>query len=314
MKIIAKRENKNIAGVYLAENDHGKVLEFAESLQPPKSINEKWVIIISTLYGCPVRCKMCDAGSSGPYAGPVSVKEMFAQIDFLVKERFGNNPPITDLFKIQFARMGEPSFNKEVLKVLRELPKKYPVSGLMPSVSTIAPKGQDEFFKELKKIKDELYPDGKFQLQFSIHTTDQEKRDWLVPVKKWSFEEISAYGDYFLEKGDRKITLNFALAKEMPLSPDVLAAHFSPDKFLIKITPLNPTVQSKSNELSSFVKDDAIEADDLIRSLNNKGFEAFVSIGETEENQIGSNCGQFVTKYLAEKSEIGGGYGYWSKL
>ena len=62
MKIISKTAKSDIATVYIAEIN-GKHIEFVESIQPPLSKQDKWVLIISTLFGCPVGCKMCDAGS-----------------------------------------------------------------------------------------------------------------------------------------------------------------------------------------------------------------------------------------------------------
>jgi len=34
------------------------------------------------------------------------------------------------------------------------------------------------------RIKSDLYPGGRFQMQFSVHTTDEEARRKLVPVKE----------------------------------------------------------------------------------------------------------------------------------
>jgi len=35
-----------------------------------------------------------------------------------------------------------------------------------------------------------------------------------------------------------------------------------------------------------------------------------VAIGEVEENQIGSNCGQYLLKYLDERTPVVNGYTY----
>ncbi|GAH48580.1 unnamed protein product, partial [marine sediment metagenome] len=39
-------------------------------------------------------------------------------------------------------------------------------------------------------------------------------------------------------------------------------------------------------------------AHELVGRFKEWGFEVILSIGEMEENRIGSNCGQYVTKYL----------------
>ena len=306
MKIVAKAGKEDIAMVYIAEMDHGKLIEFVESVQPPIPREKKWVLSISTLYGCPVGCRFCDAGSY--YQGKLSKNDIISQIDYLILNRFSPREIPVQKFKIQFARMGEPSFNPNVLDVLQELPDLYDAPGLLPSLSTIAPKGRDNFFKRLLEIKNKIYKE-KFQLQFSIHTTDLEKRDWLLPVSKWGFEEISEYGEVFSKKGERKITLNFALADKMPIDPDVLLNHFSPDKFLIKITPVNPTYQAMKNRISSPIMPNGKNYE-IIDPLRKAGYEVLISIGELEENYIGSNCGQHITNYLREKKTIKDGYTY----
>ena len=106
MKVIECHGTDEVAKVYLAKNDKGNYIEFVESVQPPIPREEKWVLIISTLYGCPVDCKFCDAG--GGYKGKVSYEEMLFQIDTLVESRYSDKKIPVKKFKIQFARMGEP--------------------------------------------------------------------------------------------------------------------------------------------------------------------------------------------------------------
>jgi 23S rRNA (adenine2503-C2)-methyltransferase len=305
MKIIAKAGRDDIAVIYIAEMDPGddrtnkKLVEFVESVQPPIPRKEKWVLIISTLYGCPVGCSFCDAGIR--YNGKLSKDDMLAQIDFLILNRFGQRKVPVEKFKIQFARMGEPSLNKDVLGVLSELPGLYDAPGLIPSVSTIAPQGTDAFFERLLEIKRDIY-NGRFQLQFSIHTTDDEKRDTLMPVRKWNFNKIGEYGRRFYTADGRKITLNFALAEGMPVDPDILLVHFPPDNFIIKLTPINPTFSAKKNKVASHIL--AGQEDyEIIDKLKDSGYEVILSIGEILENDIGSNCGQHIMNYLRERDK-----------
>lgn len=305
MKIVAKAGREDIAVVYIAEMRGGKFIEFVESLQPPLTREKKWVLIISTLYGCPVSCRFCDAGVD--YHGKLSKDEIISQIDYLVIKRFPNRKVPVEKFKIQFARMGEPSFNQSVLDVLDSLPDFYDAPGLMPCISTIAPKGVDGFFERLLEIKKKHYK-YRFQLQFSIHTTDEELRDWLIPIQKWDFEKIVEYGEAFYDEDGRKITLNFSLADKMSIDSDVLLKHFSPDIFLIKITPVNPTYQANKNGLSSTLT--SKKWNKMVDTLRSSGYEVILSIGELEENYIGSNCGQYVTTYQREEKIIEDAYTY----
>jgi 23S rRNA (adenine2503-C2)-methyltransferase len=309
VEVTAVAGNDQIAMVYIADFGRGRAVEFVESIQPPLPREKKWVLMVSTLFGCPVKCLMCDAG--GVYQGKLSCEEILAQIDYLVKKRFlGDFIPV-EKFKIQFARMGEPSFNISVLDVLAELPNRYHAAGLIPSLSTIAPRGVELFFERLLEIKERLYPNGNFQFQFSLHTTDDHIRDRLIPVKKWSFAEMAEYGNRFYKHGDRKITLNFALAKGMPIAPEILSRFFDPDKYVIKITPLNPTCEAAKNGLSSYLDPYEKNGDhEIVRLLADWGYEVIVAIGEVEENQIGSNCGQYLLKYLDERTPVANSYTY----
>jgi 23S rRNA (adenine2503-C2)-methyltransferase len=205
--------------------------------------------------------------------------------------------------------MGEPSMNSNVLEALSKLPEIYNAPGLLPSLSTVAPKSSLDFFEKLIEIKDKYYSNGRFQLQFSIHTTDFEKRDELIPIKKWSFEEISEYGKRFHKKGDKKLTLNFAAAKGYSVNPEIVRQYFDPNIFLIKLTPLNPTVKVEESRLESVIDPfNSASSEKLINDFNEQGFEVILSIGEVEENKIGSNCGQFVTQYRAAQTSMKKGY------
>lgn len=311
MKIKARTGSENIAVVYLAEMRAGRMVEFLESLQPPIPREKKWVLIVSTLYGCPIKCPICDAG--GFYRGKLTADEILAQIDFLVTKRYPDRNIPAQKFKIQFARMGEPSYNPAVLDVLEQLPNRYQATGMMPCISTVAPGGTEIYFERLIEIKESLYP-GRFQLQFSIHSTDDGTRDWLIPARKWDFERIAEYGRRFVKKGERKITLNFALAQNIPVEANVLRKYFDPDLFLIKITPLNPTYRASENKLVSYI--DAYDEGrcyDLVDNLKDCGYEVIVSIGEVEENKIGSNCGQYILRHLREDIKLENGYSYEMK-
>lgn len=304
MQVIYKTGNKQLASVYVATDDGGKMLEFVESVPPPYTINEKWVLIISTLYGCPIKCKFCDAGNF--YTGKPSKDDILFQIDHLIKNRFGGMTVPSKKFKIQFSRMGEPTFNPAVLDVLREIPNRYNAPGLYPSLSTIAPKGAESFLDELIELKDGLYKDH-FQFQFSIHSTDLEQRKWLIPVKTWSFSKMAEFGEKFHLGNSQKVTLNFAVAENSKIDPKKLSDHFNPNSFIIKITPVNPTYIATVNNYNAKTRK-AQAYDKLVSKFKEAGYEIIVSIGDLQENEIGSNCGQHVMNFLRNNVEIEDSY------
>jgi len=309
MKVIASTGREDIAMVYVVDLRDGHLVECVESVQPPIPREEKWVLLVSTMFGCPIGCMMCDAG--GHYQGKPTKEEIFAQIDYLVGKRYPDWNITPNQFKIQFARMGEPSLNTSVLDVLDELPQRYNAPGLMPSISTVAPKGTEVFFERLLTIKKEKYSGGHFQFQFSIHTTDNQLRDQIIPVKKWSFSEMAEYGKRFYQAGDRKVSLNFALAQDVPVDAGILLEYFDPDQFLVKITPLNPTYRANENQLTTYIDPyDEKKVYSIVNALEEAGYRVIVSIGEVEENYIGSNCGQYIKRHLNTIISLDDGYTY----
>ena len=309
MEVFAETGDSDIAKVYMADFGKKRIIEFVEALQPPYKRDERWILMVSTLFGCPVGCMFCDAG--GHYRGKPDMQQILGQIDYMVDKWFPDRKIPCEKFKIQFARMGEPALNLAVLDVLEHLTTRYEAPGLIPSISTIAPHGSDLFFERLLDIKNIYYPNGKFQFQFSLHSTNELQRDKLIPVRKWNFSQMANFGDRFIKKGDRKVTLNFALAKNISIEGTKLLNYFDPDKYLIKITPVNPTCQAEANGLASYLDPKNPQGhQELTSRLNKCGYDVIVSIGEIQENQIGSNCGQYVLKYIQTQSEITNGYTY----
>lgn len=304
MKIISETGTNELSRVYIAEPEEGRYIEFVESVQPPLPKEKKWVLIVSTLYGCPVNCLFCDCG--GNYEGKLSTGAILAQIDFLVRKSYKDGVVPVEKFKIQFARMGEPSLNMNVLDALEQLPYLYRAKGLTPCISTIAPNGTDEFFSKLLEIKRKHY-ENRFQLQFSIHSTDEQQRDILMPVKKWSFNKIAEYSKEFCRHSTKKVTLNFALSNESIIEPKVLVKYFPPETFIIKLTPVNPTYKAHENGITSLITKDN-DYYGITDKLQDAGYETIVSIGEWEENRIGSNCGQYLKTYLNNSYKIEGSY------
>lgn len=309
MKVFSVAGNPDLATVYMADMGDGRMIEFVEACQPPYKRDERWILMVSTLYGCPVKCLFCDAG--GGYQGKPSAEEILMQIDYMVAQWFPDGVIPASKFKIQFARMGEPALNMAVLDALEELPRRYNMKSVMPSISTVAPIGTDAFFERLMDVKNRLYPNGSFQFQYSIHTTDVARRNQLIPVRKWDFARMADYGRRFHRDGDRKITLNFALAADSPIETEVLTRYFDPALYLIKLTPVNPTSRATQNNLSSFIDPlNPNSAQSIVDSLKRAGYDIIVSIGEVEENEIGSNCGQYVLNYLESGVAVKDGYTY----
>jgi 23S rRNA (adenine2503-C2)-methyltransferase len=308
MRIIKRRAAPGLAQLYLAELAGGsqRRIEFVDTREPEVPKAEKWVMMISTPVGCAVGCRMCDAGVAG-FQGNLSADEMLAQVSFIVK----HNPDL-DLsrhpkVKIHFARMGEPALNPAVLEALRALAREFPYPGVIASISTVAPKSPavTPWFTELLRVKDDCFPDGRFQLQFSLHATDEGLRHAIVPIKKWTLDEVAAYGRAFMRPGDRKVTLNFAPGPDEPLDADTIARVFDPQHFLIKVTPINPTLSAQRNRTAWVWTAAPAPLRGYAVELERRGFEVILSPSAPEELASETSCGQLWSEDLKAAAAAG---------
>ena len=293
LKLVHTEGDDDLARVFVLETGDGARVECVESVQPPRPRDEKWVLIVSTLKGCPIRCPICDAG--GSFRGRLSADEILGQVELMVRRRHPDGRVPARKLKVQFARMGDPALNDAVLDAIELLPSRVASGGLMPCVSTVAPRGREPFFDALKALKDRLYAGGRFQMQLSVHTTDDDARHRLVPARTLGLAGMAELGERFFEPGDRKVTLNFAPAVGLPLDPAALRPLFRPEVFAVKLTPINPTRAARSSGLEGAVDplDDA-SCRALARRFEDAGYDAILSIGDLRENAIGSNCGMYV--------------------
>lgn len=291
--VILVTGKEEYAKVYVAKMSKNRMIEFVDALDPRYSRNDKWVITVSTQYGCPVGCIMCDAGTT--YKGNLTAEEILWQIDTIVYSRYPDGVIPVNKFKVHFARMGEPSLNPNVLVALQTLRHRYKAPNLIACIATVAPFTAKNWFLKLIQIKKELYRMGAFQLQFSVNSTNQYQRDYIMPIKKFGLEEIAEYGQTFFQEGDRKIVLNFAVAEGWEISPDVIARIFDPNRFLVKLTPVNPGPRANLYNCKSLLSYDCENGcDNLANQLRCLGFDVIISIGVKEEVEIKSNCGQMV--------------------
>ena len=295
MNILQVTGKPELARVYIASlrNDQVNLVEFVDACSPALGDRrKKWVIIVSTQLGCPVNCLMCDAG--GGFRGNLSSTEILGQVKRVIADN-GLDPNACAKFKVQFARMGEPALNHQVITALRDISSLY--SSVIPCIATIGPKDSSRWFAELLIVRD-LFHD--FQLQFSVNSTDEALRDVIMPYPKMSLAELADYGQSFYRPGQRKAALNFALQTSWPLDAADLRRKFNPKYFAVKLTPTNPTVTGRENGLDLNEDLCAINGkmEEKARDLERQGFLVIRSIGDLEENRIGSNCGQAVRSFV----------------
>lgn len=291
---------------FLTVGDYGKENNIkADFLGLHKEINgvantevdltKKWVATISTQKGCPMKCEFCDCPKYG-FHGNVSSEELGYEIETILQSE---NIKHTERFNVHFARMGEPTFNPNVLEFteykLRGLVGKYiEADTVHPVVSTMLPKHNkalEQFVLEWCRIKNEVY-DGEAGLQFSINTTDEEQRNAQFNGMSLSLIEISDLAKKLPMPKGRKYTLNFAVTEETVLDANHLSTLFDKNKFIVKITPIHKTnsaIKNGFNITTSYTDYDVYRK--FEQPLLVKGWDVIVFVPSEEEDSDRITCG-----------------------
>lgn len=258
-------------------------------------LEEKWVVTISSQYGCSMGCVFCDVPKVGKGINATE-QDMVNQV--LVSLSLHPEIACTKRLNIHFARMGEPTFNFDVIKCARRIRKDIrPYIGrslVHPVVSTMMPKHNrflSEFINEWMDVKNDDFR-GDAGLQLSINSTNEREREKMFAGNAMTLEEISRIVDR--NPVGRKITLNFALAN-YTIDELVLLQHFDPEKFLVKLTPMHMTSSCKENGLETH---DGYERyypyKDIENRLKSVGYDVIVFVPSHEEDNSKITCGNAI--------------------
>lgn len=302
---------------FVSLRDYGKHKNIkADFLGYTKEINQvphndlmpytkKWVITISSQYGCSMKCKFCDV--------PVVGKGINATTQDLLDQimaALSINPEVkrTDRLNIHYARMGEPTFNNAILDLTPQLKRKVKeridANTIHPVISTMLPKSNKNlvsFIHEWCRIKNLIYK-GEAGLQFSINSTDDLQRNDMFQGCSLSLREISEIGRSLPEPIGRKYTLNFALADNFIIDAKELKVLFNPRKFMVKLTPIHQnTACNKNSIITSNGYFDYSPYREIEHKLINEGFDVLVFIPSIEEDTSRITCGNAI---LSDKSNF----------
>ncbi|MCK5236165.1 MAG: radical SAM protein [Deltaproteobacteria bacterium] len=269
-------------------------------------LEEKWVITISTQYGCSMRCPYCDVPRVG--AGKnATFKDLIKQVVTGIKL----HPEVisTQRLNIHYARMGEPTWNPNVLDATKWLKKHIdPEYKIHPVVSTIMPKNNEwlkTFIHTWMRIKNRLL-DGEAGLQLSINSTNEEERKYLFNNNAHTLHGIAEIMRGIVPYG-RKITLNFAVA-EYEIDPGILLRYFDPDDYIIKLTPMHKTSEATINGITTigdYTTYHPYKKDE--EALKAAGYDVLVFIASECEDLGRITCGNAIlsgTLPLCEYKEV----------
>lgn len=212
-------------------------------------LEEKWVITISSQYGCSMGCNFCDVPKVGPGKN-ATFKDLIKQV--LTGIKLHPEVSFTKRLNIHFARMGEPTWNLNVLDATKWFKTHIdPEYTIHPVVSTMMPKNNEwlkTFIHTWMRMKNRLLK-GEAGLQLSINSTCESERAIMFNNNAHTLEGIARIMDDIIPAG-RKITLNFAVA-DYEINPDRLLKYFDPDDYLIKLTPMHKTKTAEENDIKT---------------------------------------------------------------
>lgn len=260
-------------------------------------LSEKWVITISTQYGCSMGCKFCDVPKVGK-----GVNATYDDLKNQIITGLSLHPEVTSTkrLNVHYARMGEPTWNTEVLDFTRNMRKElYPYIGrslIHPVISTMLPKGNkilNEYLNEWMDIKNDNFR-GDAGLQFSINSTSDIEREDMFNGSSLSLNEISDIGKMLVMPNGRKITLNFAVA-DYEVNAEKLRDLFSPSKFIVKLTPMHKTHSALENGIETIGDYTTMYPYRHIEEeLKKSGFDALVFIASEYEDLGRITCGNAI--------------------
>jgi len=194
---------------------------------------DRWMIGVSVMSGCPVGCKFCATGKLKKcrFLHP---EEIVAQVIRMVEKNPDFDPTESKEFKINYTRMGEPFLNIDnVRKAIMEIDAYFYDMKVHHYISTIGVKGADYSW-----IKDNI------TLQFSVHSFDEEYRDWLIPFRNKI--KLSVMGNV-RTRSNLKTTLNLTMAREEDFDINKMKKYFPKENFFVKISPINVNDVSEMN-------------------------------------------------------------------
>jgi len=262
-------------------------------------LEEKWVITISTQYGCSMGCKFCDVPKVGKGIN-ATYNDLKNEVEIGLQQH--SEVKATKRLNIHYARMGEPSWNQNVIDFtydLRKIIRPYIGRSLVhPVFTTMLPKTNKKLFQRLNEwtidIKNELFR-GDAGLQLSINSTNEQQRQDMFNGNALTLEEISQIGRDLIQPKGRKYALNFALADYYEVNAEKLRDLFDPNKFMVKITPLHKTDSCIENDIKTtdgyeyFTPYKNVEAE-----LKRVGFDVLVFIPSYDEDMGRITCGNAI--------------------
>ena len=266
-------------------------------------LSEKWVVTVSTQYGCPMKCNFCDVPNV-PFGGNATFADLHNQLYNAIS--LFPHVKYTERLNLHYARMGDPIFNGAVFDYSqwlatnkREIASStgLRIEVIHPVLTTSLPRKFSGLAERLEwwcRIKNGAF-NGQAGLQFSINSTNEDQRREMFGGQALTLEEFSVIARDLPEPVSRKYCLNFAFSTDFEIDAKKVKRLFNPNKFMCKITPIHNNTACRENGIKTVGGYDSYtpyaqpEAD-----LINEGFDVLVFVPSIDEEDGLVTCGNAV--------------------
>lgn len=266
-------------------------------------LSEKWVVTLSTQYGCPMKCTFCDVPNvkfNGNATEDDLRKQLYSAIGLFPKTKY------TERLNIHFARMGDPIFNTCVLNFAQWLSRSKSIifadTGLRievihPVLTTSLPRKHKALRSNILhwcNIKNDLF-NGQAGLQFSINSTNEEQRTKMFGDQQLHLEDFAKIAASLPYPVSRKYCLNFAYSTDFEIDASVVKKYFDPEKFMCKITPIHNNNACRENKIKTEGGYDSwTPYKQPEEDLKAAGFDVLVFVPSIDEEEGLVTCGNAV--------------------
>ena len=243
-------------------------------------------ICVSSQIGCKMGCKFC-ASTGIQFVRILTAGEIVEQILAVeqdIKDKISN---------VVFMGIGEPFDNYDnVMKAIKIInnQKGLNIGARHISVSTSG---------LVPKIYDFANEDLQCTLSISLHATNDEKRSSMMPVnKKYSIEELMKACRYYIDKTNKRISFEYALAKDNNDNLDDAKELVKLLKGMLCHVNLIPINKIENGSYTKSTNENIIKFRDY---LNDNGIVA--TIRRELGSDIDAACGQLRRKNLKNQEE-----------
>lgn len=222
-------------------------------------LSEKWVITVSTQYGCPMKCTFCDVPNVD-FKGNATFDDLKSQV-YRALSMFPN-VKYTERLNLHYARMGDPIFNPAVFEFARwaatckqqfQEETGIRIEVFHPVLTTSLPRKfskLEERILEWCEVKNEFY-NGQAGFQFSINSTCESQRSEMFRGEQLTLEDFARIADKMPPPLSRKYCLNFAYSTDFDVDGRKIDSLFDRDKFMAKITPIHNNNACRANGIAT---------------------------------------------------------------